>query len=295
MPRGQPFTVLCQLAARLGQPRVADLHLHTTASDGDFTPSQVVAHARQAHLDAVAITDHDTVAGVAEAEVAARGTGLTVIPGVEATAEFAGREFHVLGYFVRPGDPRLAEHLEAVCDRRRERFRAFLARMAEAGAVLPDGLAEADVRRSVSLGRRHLAGLLVRAGVVRSRFAAFRRFLDPAAASVPPLHRTPAAEVIRLIRGAGGVAALAHPPEETGEELLTGLRDVGLQAVEVAFPAASLGRSNRLRELAGRLGLAATGGSDCHGPEAAAGRGVGARGVTRDELAALRRLSGAPG
>src|SRR5690349_11575341 len=110
MPRGQPFTALCQLAARLGQPRAADLHVHTTASDGDYTPPQVVMFARQARLAAVAVTDHDTLAGVAEAIEAARGA-VEVIPGVEMSAEFAGREVHVLGYFVRPDDPRLAAHL----------------------------------------------------------------------------------------------------------------------------------------------------------------------------------------
>jgi predicted metal-dependent phosphoesterase TrpH len=294
MPRGQPFTALCQLAARLCQPRAADLHVHTVASDGGYTPSQVIAFARQARLTAVAVTDHDTLAGVAEAVEAARGTVVEVVTGVEMSAESAGREYHVLGYFVRPDDPRLTAHLAAVCERRWERFRAFIARLSANVVTLPDGLADAEAARSVSLGRRHLAGLLVRAGIAHSRFDAFRRFLIPITPDVAACHLTPAAEAIRLVRDAGGVCSLAHPPEDADEALLTGLQRLGLQAMEVAFPAAAAGRTDRLRGLAARLGLAVTGGSDCHGPEPA-GRAVGARGVTRDELHALRSLAGRAG
>lgn len=293
MPRGQPFTALCQLAARLSEPRVADLHVHTTASDGDYTPSQVVALARRERLQAIAVTDHDTLAGVGPAVEAAAGR-LEVIPGVELSAEFGGREVHILGYFVRPDDRRLAEHLATVCDRRRERFRAYVARLAAAGVTFPDGMAELEAERSTSLGRRHLAGLLVRTAAANSRYSAFQRFLVPLSPDVPANHLTSAAEVIRVVRDAGGVCSLAHPPDGDEEALLTGLRGLGLAAVEAVFPAAAVTRTGRLRGLARRLGLAVTGGSDCHGPEAV-GRAVGARGVTRDELHALRRLAGSAG
>lgn len=290
MPRGQPFTALCRLAARLSEPRAADLHVHTTASDGDYTPSQVVALARQSRLKAVAIADHDTLAGVGPA-VEAAGGGPEVIPGVELSAEFGGREVHILGYFARPDDRRLTEHLETVCDRRRERFRTFVARLGAAGVVFPKGLAELEAGRSTSLGRRHLAGLLVRTGAARNHHAAFQRYLLPISPEVPADHLTPAAEVIRLVRAAGGVCSLAHPPEGDEEALVTGLHSLGLLAIEAVFPAASATRTERLRGLARKLGLAVTGGSDCHGP-GVAGRAVGARGVTRDELDALRRLAG---
>jgi predicted metal-dependent phosphoesterase TrpH len=151
-----------------------------------------------------------------------------------------------------------------------------------------------EAERSASLGRRHLAGLLVRTGAARSRYAAFQRFILPITPDVPAEHLTPAAEAIRLVRDAGGVCSLAHPPEGGEEELLTGLRGLGLSAVEAAFPAAAVARTERLRGLARKLGLAVTGGSDCHGPETA-GRTVGSRGVTRDELDALRRLAESAG
>src|SRR3954470_16148199 len=110
MPRSSPFTQLWSRLAVLNGPRRADLHVHTTASDGEYTPSQVVALARQAGLCAVAITDHDTLAGYAEAREAASGfkhPELEVVPAVEITTEFSGREFHLLGYFVQPDHPEL--------------------------------------------------------------------------------------------------------------------------------------------------------------------------------------------
>lgn len=294
MPRGSPFTALCRRAAELARPVAADLHVHTTASDGDYTPSQVVALAKAARLHAVAITDHDTLAGVGDAVATGRQLGVDVIPGAELTAELNGREFHILGLFLRPDDARLTAALTDVCDRRRERFRRFLAALETRGVRFPEGMADVVERRSPSLGRRHVATMLVNAGFARSRFDAFRRLLHPAAADVPPIHRTPAADVVRQIRDAGGVPSLAHPPEDITDATLLALRELGLLAVEAVFPAANPARSARLREAAERLGLAVTGGSDCHGPDPA-GRAVGSRGVARGELAALRELAGSPG
>ena len=293
MPRGSPFTALCRRAAELARPVAADLHVHTTASDGDYTPSQVVALAKAARLSAVAVTDHDSLAGVGDAVTAGRQLGTEVIPGAELTAEFRGREFHILGLFLRLDDVRLTAALADVCDRRRERFRRFLAALETRAVRFPEGMADLFEQRSVSLGRRHVATMLVNAGMARTRFDAFRRYLDPAATDVPPTHRTPAADVIRLIRDAGGVPSLAHPPDDITDETLLALRRLGLAAVEAVFPAAAVARTARVREAAARVGLAVTGGSDCHGPDPA-GRAVGSRGVARGELAALRELAGSP-
>lgn len=293
MPRGQPFTKLCQRAAALGQSRSADLHVHTTASDGDYTPSQVVMLAARAGLTALAITDHDTLAGLEEAVVASRQLTRQrpeVIPGVEMTTSFAGRSLHVLAYFVDPSHADLCATLTAVCDQRRHRFRAYLTQFAASGVMLPVGAAARVESQAPSLGRRHLAGLLMDAGVVRSRYAAFQRYILPATEHVPQSHAISAEWAIPLIRNAGGVSSLAHPPTDLGDTEWDALRDIGLRAIEAVFPTATASRSEDLRATARRLGLAVTGGSDCHGPEPA-GRVVGAKGVTRDELAALRALA----
>jgi predicted metal-dependent phosphoesterase TrpH len=276
--------------AALARPPAADLHVHTTISDGEFTPSQVVAFARAARLAAVAITDHDTLDGFALALANPPG-GIEVIPGVEWTTELDGCEFHILGLFLDPANRGVRTALEEVCTRRRERFENYLLRLERGGVSIPDGMAPAGV---VSLGRRHLAGLLVRTGVVRNRAEAFRRFLNPLSAEVPAAHRTPARRAIELIRGAGGLAALAHPPAGIEDGTLSTMRDLGLAAVEVSHPSATATQTARLRELARERGLAVTAGSDCHGPDPA-GRRIGSRGVSREELAALRELAGRPG
>ena len=286
MPRGSPFTVLCQQTARGGRTVVADLHTHTTASDGELAPADVLAHARRARLAAVAVTDHDTLAGVPPSE-----DGLRVVPGVEASADLDGRETHILGLFVRPDHRPLLDHLADVCDRRRERFLAYVRALEANGTVLPADPIAAVGRSTTSLGRRHLAGLLVASGAAKTRYEAFGKFLHPLA--VPKSHLTPAADVVRLLKDAGGVVALAHPPRQVSAADLTRFRDLGGQAVEVVFPAALVGHTQRLRGLCKQLGLAVAGGSDCHAPEV--GRGVGSRGVTADEFAALERLAGSPG
>lgn len=304
MPRGDPFTALCRQSARLARPVVADLHLHTTASDGEFTPSQVVAFARRARLDAVAITDHDTLAGVNEAVEAA--DGVRVIAGVELTADWHGREVHLLGYWgsavfaattgsgkasSAPGgrgeEDELNSRLAALCHRRRERFRDFVRLIREAGQPLDDGLVAVVEAATVSLGRRHVAMLLVRTGIASNRREAWGRFVGPLGPRVVPKLRLPFAEACGLVRESGGVSSLAHPPAEFTESDLGAMADAGLTGVEVKFPAAGVGRSAELKAWAGRLGLMTTGGSDCHGPD---GRGVGSVGVSADEFERFQRI-----
>jgi predicted metal-dependent phosphoesterase TrpH len=264
-----------------------DLHLHTTCSDGLYTPGQVVELARRSGLAAVAVTDHDTVAGVAEAQAAAGGA-LEVVPGVEITSLWRGRGLHLLGYFFRPDDPALVERLGLLRDQRVQRFREMADRLAELGAPVPQEQVSSLVS-SGTVGRRHLATLLVKAGRVSSEREAFRRYLGDrgrAAVSVG----LPAAEAVAAVRDAGGVVSLAHPPYDVTRETLAALRKLGVQAVEVEFPACQARRSRQLRAWAAELGLAVTGGSDCHGPEPWQ-RAVGARGVTVRELEALRSLA----
>lgn len=288
MPKGDPFTALCRQAAERDSRVVADLHLHTTASDGDHTPSQLVHFGRNANLDVIAITDHDTCAGYAAALDTLRAFGVPrpeVVCGVEVSAEFEGAEVHILGLFVDPADPPLRAALEASCVARRERLRRFVRRLGEDGVRLDPGLVEAAERASVSLGRRHVAGLLARAGIARNRFDAFRRFLQPLTSAAPPTHLLPVARAIELIRGAKGLATLAHPGERFDEDAIRRLADAGLQGVEVRFPAANLSRTAELTAITGRLGLARTGGSDSH---AAAERAVGSVGLSRNEWLALK-------
>lgn len=290
MPFQQPFTALCQLAARPRPADRADLHLHTTHSDGTYTPAQVVELAVRASLCAIAITDHDTLAGVVPARAAATRTGLEVIAGVEISAGYRDRELHLLGYFVCLEDSALADALQTLCDGRTWRYREMLGRLRAEGVDLPADEAETTPLTHAP-GRRHLAELLVRQHKAATVREAFSRYLHDGGRAVVPKLLLPVAEAIRRVREAGGVASWAHPPENCTLAELTELRDMGLGAVEAEYPSFRGKRVQALRDWAGQLGLCVTGGSDCHGPDVCR-RAVGASSVTGQELAALRARSG---
>ena len=234
MPARSPFTVLVRQTARRTASSRADLHLHSTHSDGTYTPGQLVDLARRSGLAAISLTDHDTLSGVEEVRAAA-GTGLEIVSGVEITCEYSAREIHLLGYFVRTEDGPLTRALQRLCEHRSQRFWHMVERLRGRGVCLD----EDEVRSCAatgSLGRRHLAELLVRgrwAGTVRE---AFVRYLgDGGRVQVPKL-RLPISEALALVVGAGGVASWAHPSYDCTRETLLELRRLGLGAVEVYYP-----------------------------------------------------------
>jgi len=264
-----------------------DLHVHTTCSDGAYTPAQVVELARRAGLPALAITDHDTFAGLEEARAAAADR-VELVAGVEITCEWHDREFHLLAYFFRPGDDDLRAALERVRRRRVERFHEMIGQLRQHGVHLEDGAVARALLGGV-IGRRQLAELLLEGGQVSTYRQAFTRYLGGDGIAIPSVS-LPVAEAIALVRGAGGVAAMAHPAYDCTQEGLAQLKCHGLAAVEVDYPGFRPGRVRRLREWAAALGLAVTGGSDCHGPGDHL-REVGARGITWSELQKLRQLT----
>lgn len=286
MPAGQPFTAWCRALSRAPSFGRADLHLHTTFSDGLYTPAQILDLARRSGLVAVAVTDHDTLDGIPSAQAAARGTAVEVVPGVEITAEYAGREIHLLGYFVRLDDGPLQAALRRLQSFRAERYREMIDRLRAGGLDLSDQ----EPPPNAVLGRRHLAALLVKARYAATPREAFHRFLHDGGRIAVPKQRLPAAEALALVAGAGGVAAWAHPSYDCHRQSLRCLRDLGLRAVEVEYPGFPTSRIRDLRGLAAELGLAVSGGSDCHGPEPLQ-RAVGACTVTADDLERLRYLS----
>jgi predicted metal-dependent phosphoesterase TrpH len=294
MPARQPFTALCQAAARTRVAGRADLHLHTTCSDGLYSPADIFDLARRSGLAAVAITDHDTLDGVLPACAAAEGSAVEVIAGVEISTEYRGAELHLLGYFVNLDNEPLAAALAQLRMDRSHRFWEMAGRLRRCGVEVDDRELQAFVGTG-TLGRRNLAEFLVqtrRAGSVREAFA---RYLGDRGRVVVPKVRLPVSEAIARVRGAGGVAAWAHPSYDCSRATLTELRRLGLGAVEVAYPGNRVSRSRELRGLAAELRLAVTAGSDCHGPGHPR-HAVGACSVTADELERLRQcaFSGRP-
>jgi predicted metal-dependent phosphoesterase TrpH len=286
MPTRQPFTALCQAAARPRNAGRVDLHIHTIHSDGLYTPAQVVELARRSGLAAVAITDHDTLDGIGPAQAAASGQGVEVVPGVEITAEYRQREVHLLGYFVRLDNVPLTRALDRLRKKRIERFEEMAKRLRSFGLSF-DKKRLATQAAAGTVGRRHLAQMLVDTRQASSVREVFQRFLGDRGRVVVPKLRLPIAEALSLVRGAGGVASWAHPSYDCTAESLLELRRLGLGAVEAEYPSHRPSRIRELRTLAGTLGLAITGGSDCHGPEPFH-RAIGSTTISAGELQALR-------
>ena len=268
----------------------ADLHVHSTHSDGVCTPGDLVRSAAEVGLDALAITDHDSLSGIAAARSEADRLGVDLIAGVELSAGDDGREVHVLGHFVDPADRSLLEATEALRVARRDRLESMAERLGALGLnVDPHALRRAFPR--AALGRRHLADALVRSGQVASHRLVFARYLGDDGPAAVPKPLIPIERAIALIREAGGVAGLAHPPYHLSLERLDAYRDAGLEALEVRGPGVDNRRSARWRSIADRFGLVPIAGSDFHEP-GRAGRWVGAIRTPPSDLERLRALAG---
>lgn len=264
----------------------ADLHVHTTHSDGVCSPCEVVNAAARVGLAAVAITDHDTVSAIAVARPEALRLGVELVAGIELTAEHDGREVHILGHFVRDDDPALVMNTRTLRERRAVRLRAMAERLGVLGLVIDvDALQRAFPR--ATLGRRHVADWLVRTGQAPSHRDVFARYLGDGGPADVPKPRLAWHDAIALIRGAGGVAGLAHPRYDLRERTLAAFAEAGLGAVEVAGPATNPRLGRRWRDWAANLGLVPIGGSDFHVHDRP-GRWVGAITTPQAEFEALR-------
>jgi predicted metal-dependent phosphoesterase TrpH len=264
MPARQPFTTLCRAASTKPAHGRADLHLHTTFSDGSYTPEQIVDLARRSGLSAIAITDHDTLDGIVPAQKAA-GTAVEVVSGVEITAEYRGHEFHLLGYFIKLDHEPLRKALDKLRAHRVGRFWDMVTRLREHGVDMPEEGLREQVGTGV-LGRRNLAVMLTKSGKVGSVREAFSRYLGDGGRVTLPKLRLPVKEAMDLVCEAGGVAGWAHPSYDCNRETLAELSSWGLGAIEAEYPTQRNSRSRELKLLAAQFGLGISGGSDCHGP-----------------------------
>ncbi|MBI2245970.1 MAG: PHP domain-containing protein [Nocardioides sp.] len=252
-----------------------DLHTHSRASDGTDTPTELVRAAAATGLDVVAITDHDTAAGWAEATRAAEAAGVDVVPGMEISTEHRGRSVHLLGYLPDPTYPPLVEALDRVLDGRESRVPVLIERLRSLGIDITSD----DVRRAsygtAATGRPHVADALVTIGAVADRDEAFATYLGWGKPAHIDRYAVPLVDALRLIAEAGGVSVIAHPwgrgglalggSERADEEALSGLQELGLAGIEVDHQDHDARARDRLRAIARNLGLVATGSSDYHG------------------------------
>jgi len=244
-----------------------DLHMHTTASDGLSSPDDLVSRVQRAGIRIFSVTDHDTMASVAAATALAAEHGMTCVPGIEITSVDAGRNVHLLGYFLRADSDALEALLARIRALRVERAAEMASRLAAAGAPVDvDALMRGSESGSGrSIGRPQVARALVAAGHVATVAEAFDRYLcEDGCAYVP--HRGPSpAEAIEAVRTAGGITSLAHPGTLGRDELVPSLAGAGLAAIEVYHSAHDEAATRRYLDLARARNLAVTGGSDFHG------------------------------
>jgi 3',5'-nucleoside bisphosphate phosphatase len=241
-----------------------DLHVHSSASDGEHPPEDVVRRAHAVGLDVIALADHDTLAGVPAARAAATDAGMRVIGACEFSVAAPWGEMHLLAYFLPLDHAELDTFLAGQRARRVERGETIVRRLQAMGV----GLTEADVRAAAgegALGRPHVAKALIARRFVASVHEAFDRYLGMGRPAYVPKQLPQLAEVVELVRGVGGVTSAAHLKERGDPQSVAQLGAAGVDAIEVVHPAHDARARRRLEQNARRAGLLLTGGSDWHG------------------------------
>lgn len=247
-----------------GSPRVADLHLHTEFSDGTDTPERVVELAREQGLSAIAITDHDETQGIARTVAAAARHGIEVLPGIEMSASVDGLEVHLLGFCFDVHHPGLRTHLAEQKARRVSRVREMVGRLRQVGVTI-NAEEVFQVAGEGTVGRPHVAQVLLRHGYVSTRAEAFSRYIGPNNPGFVPGSPLPPARIIQVIRQARGVPVLAHPVYLKRDAVIPAFVKDGLAGLEVYHPGHTPDLVQRYEQMADRLKLLKTGGSDYHG------------------------------
>jgi predicted metal-dependent phosphoesterase TrpH len=268
---------------------VVDLHVHTNASDGEQSPEVVVRCAVEAGVDAVAITDHDTVDGVAPAVEASAGKSVRVVAGCEFSVAVWWGELHLLGYFLPVDDLGLADFFQVQRERRANRAEETIERLARLGPAIS---MEAVVRQagSAPIGRPHIARALVDCGRVGSVEEAFARYLADGGPACVPKVLPPLEMVVELVKRLGGVTSAAHLKERARRDTLSRLKELGVDGVEVLHPSHGEQTIVMLRRIAPELGMLTTGGSDWHGTATDRRSAIGSPGAPLEWMQALEQL-----
>lgn len=267
--------------------KVADLHIHTTASDGGFDGIEVARLARSADLEIIAITDHDSVSAF---DSFSTDWPVEVVPGVELSAYHDEREVHILGYFVDPSDASLRATLDGLQKKRRARAFSIIRKLAgEDVSINPDEVFQAASGCSVS--RLHVAEVLIENGHSANLYEAFRDFLGPDGSAFVAKPRFTVREAIDMIRSAGGTAVLAHPRGDFSFDEMSLFVESGLSGIETYYPSHRGEDITRCRRIADDLGIIATGGSDFHGRRFAV-TPIGSQRVERQTVEQLYERAG---
>lgn len=268
---------------------MADLHIHTSASDGTLSPSEVVETASSTVLAAIAVTDHDTVSGVEEALSAGREFGIEVVPGVEiSTVADDGAEVHILGYFIDHNDRKLNSSLDILRKARWERARKMVVNLNAVGVPISFDRVK-EIADGGAVGRPHVARAIWEIGAASSLDAAFGKFLVPGRVGYVPRYKVSPFEAVRMILDAGGVPCCGHVAKLKHDALVLALAQEGLAGIEVYHPDHGPVSCRFYERFAKKHGLVVTGGSDFHGYEGNKVTEVGSVTVPYETVARLRQ------
>ena len=270
----------------------ADLHLHTTASDGRLTPQELVQKAVELKLDVIAITDHDSVEGIPPALEAAKSfTQLMVIPGVEINTDVPKGEVHILGYFIDYRDPGLNRTLEELRNSRNERGKKMVARLAEIGINIDWGRVQ-ELAGGGSIGRPHIAQAMLEQGCVSSLREAFTKYIGRNGPAYVERKKLTPIEAVKVVLDANGLPVLAHPADiEKLEPFLLQLKKAGIVGIEIYYNSYNPKTIAQLKRFAQKLDLIACGGSDYHGLGEYIGADIGSVNLPGESVEQLISLS----
>lgn len=273
-----------------------DLHVHSNRSDGSLSPSDLVLEAKKKGLCAFALTDHDTVDGIDEALLAAQDSGITLIPGIELSTEYEGKDIHIVGLLIDKEEPDFREKLQKFVDSRTERNQKMCQKLTDAGLPLTCEELQAEFPDSV-ITRAHYAQILLKKGYIKSLKEAFDRYIGDRGPCFVPRKKITPEDGVRLILSAKGIPILAHPllygmGDERLQCLIDRLKEAGLVGMEVIYSTYTPSEEAQMRKLARENGLLPSGGSDFHGkakPGLSMGDGYGRLHVPEEILTALQK------
>lgn len=258
-----------EMSMNLYEKNCVDLHVHSTKSDGSLSPSDLVLEAKKKRLKAFALTDHDTVDGIDEAMAASEGSGVTVIPGIELSTEYEGKDIHIVGLLIDKEQPAFRDKIQEFVDSRILRNQKMCLKLTEAGCPLTYEELVGEFPGSV-ITRAHYAQILLKKGYTKSLKEAFERYIGDRGPCFIPREKITPEDGVKLILSAKGIPVLAHPlqygmGDERLQRLIDRLKEAGLQAMEAIYCTHTPSEEAKMRSLAKKNDLLLSGGSDFHG------------------------------
>jgi len=268
----------------------ADLHCHTTASDGSLSPREVIMLAVEKKLKVIAITDHDTIEGWDEAEKASKESEIQLLKGIEINTDWEGKEIHILGYGLDHQNSILQNQLLEIQQMRIQRIKAIIEKLNQLGNQIT--LAEVmHFAKGQSVGRPHVAQAMIKHNLVATTREAFDQYLKRGARAYVPRYKLTPNQAIEIIREANGVAVIAHPGTQNVTEVqISKWVEKGLQGIEVYHPDHTFQDNINYGRIAHKLGLLIAGGSDFHGPATKPGIDLGSCGVGLEDVQKILRM-----